>query len=72
MTDAFNSPTPGTPQTADKAVAAFITGAVGLAAMFVPAIRDFITPEVIAAASMLIGTVLVYAIPNRVPKGGAK
>jgi hypothetical protein len=59
------SPAPGTPQTADKAVAAFLTGAVGVVAMFVPAIRDYLTPEVIAAASMLIGTALVYLIPNR-------
>lgn len=47
-----------------KAIAAAITGVVSLIALFIPTVRDIATPEVIAAASALAATALVYAVPN--------
>lgn len=61
----MNSPTPGTPQTAHKAIAAALTGTVGILAMFIPGIEDVISPEVIAAIATIAAAVLVYAIPNQ-------
>ena len=59
------SPTPGTPQTATKAVAALLTGLVGIAAMFVPSITEHVTPEVIGGIATAVGAALVYLIPNK-------
>ncbi len=47
-----------------KAIAAFLTGLVGLLAVF-GIDPDWITPELISGVTMLVSTVLVYAIPNR-------
>lgn len=47
-----------------KAIAAAITGLVGLVAMFAPGVREFATPEAIAAVSTVVSTVLVYLVPN--------
>ena len=47
-----------------KAIAAGITGIVGVAALFIPGIADYASPEAITAISTVIATVLVYAIPN--------
>lgn len=47
-----------------KAIAAFLTGCVAVAAMFVPEITNVVTPEVIASAATVIGTIAVYAFKN--------
>lgn len=49
----------------NKAIAAFLTGAVGVASMFVPGIEGIVTPEIIAAVTTILATVLVYAVPNK-------
>lgn len=47
-----------------KAVAAFLAGAVGLAvALGMPA--GLISQETIQAVAVVIGTLLVYLVPNR-------
>lgn len=48
-----------------KAIAAFLTGAVGFIAMFVPGVTDTVTPEVIAAITTLASAFFVYLIPNK-------
>ncbi len=48
-----------------KAIAAFLTGAVGVAAMFIPGVTDVVTPEIIAAITTLVSAFLVYQIPNK-------
>lgn len=48
-----------------KAIAAFLTGAVGVASMFVPGIEAVATPEVIAAVTTILATALVYLVPNK-------
>lgn len=53
------------PQTAHKALVAFLTGLVGVVAMFIPAVTDHVTPEIIGAVATVIGTALVYLVPNR-------
>jgi hypothetical protein len=51
--------------TSAKAITAFLTGVVGVAAMFIPGITDIVTPEVIAAVTVLAQTALVWFVPNR-------
>ncbi len=41
-----------------KAIAAFLTGAVGVAAMFIPGVTDVVTPEIIAAITTLVSAFL--------------
>lgn len=48
-----------------KAIAAFLTGAVALAAQFAPGVEDVLTPEMIQSIALVASTVLVYAVPNR-------
>jgi hypothetical protein len=48
-----------------KAITAFLTGVVGVVAMFVPGVEAFATPEMIAAVTAIVSTILVYAIPNK-------
>lgn len=52
---------------AAKAISAFLTGAVGVIAMFLPGVERVATPEVIAAVTVLVQTALVYRIPNKTP-----
>lgn len=59
------SPMPGTPQTADKAIAAIIGGLVTVAALFVPGVEDRFPPEVVAALGTVLSAALVYIVPNR-------
>ena len=47
-----------------KAIAAALTGLVAVVALFVPGIKDTLTPEAIAAIAGVGATVLVYALPN--------
>lgn len=47
-----------------KAIAAFLTGLVGLLAQF-GVDPEWLTPELIAGATMLVSTILVYALPNK-------
>jgi hypothetical protein len=47
-----------------KAVAALLTSAVGVAALFWPPVRDVLTAEAITVISGLAATVMVYALPN--------
>jgi len=47
-----------------KAIAAALTGVLGLAAMFVPEARDALSVEGISAIAGIVATVLVYVVPN--------
>ena len=47
-----------------KAIVAALTGLVGLAALWVPQIREVITPETIGAIATIAGTFLVWRVPN--------
>lgn len=47
-----------------KAIAAAISGAVGLAANFIPGVEAYATPELIAAVATVLATATVYLVPN--------
>ena len=47
-----------------KAIAAALTGVVAIVALFVPGIKDTLTPEAITAIAGVGGTLLVYLVPN--------
>jgi len=47
-----------------KAIAAFLTGLVGLLAQF-GIDPEWVTPEVISGVTMIVATILVYALPNK-------
>lgn len=53
------------PSTPHKAVVALLTGLAATIALFIPAITDHVTPELIGAVATVIGTALVYFVPNR-------
>jgi|AACY02.16.fsa_nt_gi hypothetical protein len=65
MTDNFNSPPPGVPQTEHKAWATLLSGLAGVAAMFIPGVEEVLPPEVIAALAVVVATFATWAIPNR-------
>jgi hypothetical protein len=50
-----------------KAIAAALSGVLGVAAFFMPGIVEAISPEVIASVSALLATVLVWIVPNAAP-----
>jgi hypothetical protein len=49
-----------------KAITAFLTGLVGFVALFIPAVGQFVSPEMIAAITVVINTLLVYLVPNKI------
>lgn len=51
-----------------KAIVAVLSAAVAVLTPFVPGIETIVTPEYIQNAAMVLGPILVYAIPNAVPK----
>ena len=53
-------------QTAHKAVAAALSSVVALVALFVPAVGDYASPELVAAVATIITPVVVYLVPNKV------
>lgn len=48
-----------------KAIAAFITALVGIVALWWPPVATFAPPEVVATISSLVGSWLVYQLPNK-------
>lgn len=52
-------------QSAHKAVAAALSAAVSLAALFVPGVERIVAPELIMALATILSPVLVYWVPNR-------
>jgi hypothetical protein len=51
--------------TAHKAIAAFLTGLVGVIAMFIPSVQTFATPEIISAVTALVTAAVVWFVPNK-------
>jgi hypothetical protein len=49
----------------NKAIAAFLTALVGMIALWWPPVANFASPELVATVASLIGSLLVYAIPNK-------
>lgn len=48
-----------------KAISAFLAGLVGVLATFGVSEAESITPEMISAVTMILSTILVYALPNK-------
>ncbi len=49
----------------NKAVYGFLTGLVGVAALFVPGITEWVSPEVIQGVTAVVTTIVVYFVPNK-------
>lgn len=49
----------------NKAWASLLTGLVGVAASFEPAVAEHVGEEQIMAVTVLLSTAMVYLVPNR-------
>ncbi len=51
--------------TVNKAVFCFLTGLVSVAALFVPGVTDWASPEIIQGITAIVTTAVVYFVPNK-------
>jgi len=51
--------------TVNKAVYGLLTGLIGVAALFVPGVTDWVSPEIIQGVTAIVTAAVVYFVPNK-------
>lgn len=51
--------------TVNKAVYGLLTGLLGVAALFVPGITEWVSPEIVSGVTAVVTSLVVYLVPNK-------
>lgn len=51
--------------TVNKAVYGFLTGLLGVAALFIPGVTEWVSPEIVQGVTAVITAAVVYLVPNK-------